>query len=239
MSTALTGTGPQVVAQVLLSSSSDQLHRIGEMVHSSDGRVYRYCKAGGTALVAGKLQQSQVEITGDQNLTAVAAAAGDTALVSTTTVTITANEYAGGYAIITVTPGVGIQYLISGHAAFTTAAPTLTLSDPIVVALTTSSRIDLVHNPYLAVIISPTTATSGPVGVAVHAVVASEFGWLQVGGTAAVLTDGATAVGNFVSVSGSIAGAVIDATHVAEGAVGNALSGIADTEYGPIKLTLI
>ena len=239
--TQLTGTGPAVVAQPIFSSSSDKLHALGELTHGNDGRVFRFCKAGGTALVVGKLQSSEAEITGDQGLTAVAAAVGDLSIASTTTVTITADEYAEGWAIISVTPGVGLQYHISGHIAYTTAAPTLTLSNSsaIQVALTTTSRFDLVHNPYSAVIVSPTTYTSGPVGVAVHPLVTLEYGWLQVGGVASILQDGATAVGNFVSASKTIVGATIDLTHVSEAPVGTAMSGIADTEYGPIKINLI
>jgi len=233
--TQLTGTGPQVVAQGIFSSSSTQLHRLGELVHSNDGRAYRYCLAGGTTLVPGKLQQAKAETTANQDLTAVAAAIGDTTLVSTSTVTVTANQYAGGYAIITVTPGQGYQYLIKGHAAFTAAAPTFTLDDKINIALTTSSRIDLVENPYSAVIVNPTTATSAPVGVAVYPVTNAEYGWLQVGGVATILSDGGSTVGTNVSASNATAGAV-EAAVTAQAAIGIAVSGVATTEYGAFKL---
>lgn len=239
-STQLTGSGPQVVAQPLLSSSTTQLHNLGELVQANDGRSYRYALAGATALVAGKLQQASAQVTGDQNLTAVAAAVGDTALVSTSTVTVTANQYANGYAIITVTPGVGYQYKISGHAAFTAEAPTFTLADPIQVALTTSSRIDIIKNAFDSVIVNPAAATSAPIGVAVYPVAIASYGWLQVLGTAAVLADGAITTGTTLIASNAVAGAVEPGADAADlqAVVGYAVSGIADTEYGAVKLII-
>lgn len=233
-STQLTGS-IKVVAQGLFSESSTQQHVLGELVFANDGRAYRYAKAGGTALAVGKLQQSSAQDTGTQNLTAVAAAVGDFSIASTSTVTITANEYADGYAIITVTPGVGYQYKISGHAAYSAAAPTLSLCDSIQVALTTTSRIDLVRHPMASVIVNPATASSSPVGVAVYPVTAAYFGWLQVAGVATILSDGGSTVGTNVSASNATAGAV-EAAVTAQAAIGVAVTGVATTEYGAFKL---
>lgn len=236
MTTSLTGI-VNVVAQGIHSESSAQLHNLGETVFSNDGRAYRYCKAGATALVKGKLQQSSAEDTATQNLTAVAAAIGATEVSASTTVTITANEYSGGYVVVTVTPDQGSQYLIKGHAAYTAAAPTLTLSDPLLVAWTTGTRIDLVRNPYASIVVNPTTLTSAPVGVAVYNITAAYFGWLQVGGIATILSDGGDAVGSDVVASNATAGAVEDAASSgAQPIVGTAITGVATTEYGAYKL---
>lgn len=223
-----------------MSSSATQLHRLGEKVVDNSGRVFRYCKAGGTALVPGKLQQSSAEDTGTQDLTPTATAIGATTLTTSSTVTVTANEYAGGFVVVTKTPGQGYMYRIKSHPAATAAAVTLTLEDPIQVALTTNSRIDLVRNPYSAVIVNPTTLTSTPIGVAVYPVAASEFGWIQTGGITNILADGANAVGAAVVASNGVAGAVEDAA--APGAqgpqIGASITGAADTEYGAVLLTL-
>lgn len=205
---------------------------------TSDGRSFRYCLAGATALVVGNLQQAQAEATDSQNLAVAAAAIGDLSIVTTTTLTVTANEFAGGWAVISVTPGVGYQYRIRSHPAVTAAALTLTLEDPIQVALTTGSRVDLVHNPYRSIIVQPTTVTSSTVGVAVNNITAAQYGWLQNGGVGVCLTDGATSVGQQVTNSGTIAGAVIDAASTTRAIVGCAVTGIADTEYGAILLNL-
>lgn len=236
MSTFL--TGPVVVAaQTLHSSSADKYHMLGELVFANDGRAYRYCKAGAVALVAGKLQQSSAEDTNLQNLTAVAASVGDVSISASTTVTVDANEYAEGWVLVTVTPGVGRQYKVKGHIAYAAAAPTFNLFDSVAVALTTTSRLDLVRNPYFKVIVNPTTLTSSPIGVAVHPVAIGEFGWLQVAGIANVLADGANAVGANLVASNGTAGAVEDAAAPGgQPLVGIAHTGAADTEYGAVKL---
>jgi len=240
MSTDLTGSGPEVVGQPIHSSFTTAAHKTGELVHANDGRVFRYCLNGAATMLAGRLQQRQAEIIGDQNLAAVAAAIGDVEFVSTDSVTVDANEYIGGWVMVTVTPGEGRQYQIRQHDAFSGAAPTFLLDDPIEVALTTSSKVDLVHNPYNDVVIYPQTATGGPVGISVHPIVIAEYGWLCVGGVASCLVDSTAVVGLAVSAAdGSITGAVDDVTHATEAPVGIALTGIADTQYGPIKVNLI
>lgn len=230
----------QISPQDIFTESSISQTSLGALAVTADGRRFRYVKAGGTALVVGKLQQCSAETTAWENLTAVAAAVGDTSIAASTTVTLTANQLAGGYAIITVTPGVGYTYGIGGHAAFTAAAPTIQLTDPVQVALTTTSRIDLVPSPYSAIIVNPATATGIPVGVAVKAITAAYFGWVQTGGVGAVLADGAITVGTNVIASNAVAGAIEPAADAADlqATVGEAMTGIADTEYGAVMLTL-
>lgn len=240
--TQLTGTGAVVVAQGIFQESADRLHALGELTHTNDGRAYRYCEAGGTALVAGNLQQSSVEDTGDQDLAVAAAAVGAREIVTTSTVTVTANQYANGFALITVTPGLGHIYKISGHAAATTAVVTLDLADAIEVALTTASRVDLIQNPFANVILNPATPTSAPIGVAVTALPADQFGWLQVLGPACVEAETAIAVGNQVVADDADAGCVAptaDGANELDAHVGVALTGIADGEFGAIRLALL
>lgn len=239
--TQLTGTGPVVVAQGLFVDSADKLHNLGEKVYSNDGRAYRYCKAGGTALAAGKLQQASAQDTGDHNLAIAAAAVGATSITTTGTVTVTANQYADGFVGIADDAGEGYIYAISGHAAATAAAFTINLKDSIKVALTTSTTIDLIKNPYDSVIINPTTISSSPSGVAVIALTASQFGWLQVEGPANVLIDGTGTVGTDVVASDNVAGAVeVVADGIPEilSVVGTLMVAATDTEYGLVHLRL-
>lgn len=230
----------QVAGQKIFSSSSNQLHTLGELMVTPDGRKFRYARAGASALVPGTLVQAPAQTTGVQDLTPTATAIGALEITTSSTVTVTANQFAGGYVLVTVTPGQGYQYRIKSHPAATSAAVTLTLEDPIQVALTTSSRIDLVANPYNGVIINPSTATSSPVGVAVFPIAASGFGWVQTGGPANILADGAITVGINVIASNATAGAVEAGADAADlqASVGIALTGIATTEYGAIQVTL-
>lgn len=115
---------------------------------------------------------------------------------------------------------------------------TLTLDDPILVALTTSSKIDLL-NPCSGVIVNPTTATSAPIGLAVYPVAAAEYGWVQTFGPGVCLADGTVVVGTSLDASNGTAGAVeAHAEAGVQATVGHALTGIATTEYGLIKVML-
>lgn len=237
------GSDLLITALDLTANTSTQQHNLGERAVTNDGRAFRYVKAGASDLVPGKLQQSPAEITNHENLTPSAASVGDTSITVTLGATLaTANQYANGWAVVTVTPGQGYQYKIKSHpAAAQSASLTLQLVDPIQVALTTSSRIDLVQNPYSGVILNPATATSAPIGVAVYPITASQYGWVQVGGPASVLADGAVTVGNLVVASNGTAGAVenaVNASTEAQAVVGCALTGIATTEYGLVDLLL-
>lgn len=228
---------PQDLYDITSANSSSDVTQLGALATTGDGRYYRFVTAGGTALVPGKLQQSSAEVTANENLTAVAASIGATTLVSTSTVTVTANQYTGGYALITTGTGAGYFYQIGTHAAFTAAAPTFNLVDPILVAIDTTSRIDLIANPYASVIVNPATASGMPVGVAVAATPASGYGWVQTKGVANVLADGAITVGTAIVASNAVAGAVEPLTGVQQ-IVGTAVTGISTTEYGAINLNL-
>ena len=223
----------------LSSNTATPMTTIGSKAVSSDGRAFRYVKAGATALVPGKLQQAPAEVTNHQNLVPSAAAIGDTSVTVTLGATAaTANQYAGGWLVGTETPGEGQQYKIKSHpAADASATLVLTLEDPLVVALTSSSHLDLVPNPYNGVIVNPTTASSSVVGVAVFAITAAQYGWIQVSGPANTLADGALTVGTSLVASNAVAGAVEAATG-AQAVVGIAMTGIADTEYGMVDLSI-
>src|SRR5262249_22453603 len=88
--------------------------------------------------------------------------------------------------------------------------------DPIQVALTASSRVGLVHNPYKNVIVNPTTATAAVCGVAGYIITATQYGWLTTWGPASVLINGTLGVGIAVVISATTAGAVDVAAVAAE-----------------------
>lgn len=227
---------PQDLFDVSGGSTNDGTN-LGGLATTGDGRYFRWALAGASALVPGKLQQAPAEVTGNENLSFAAASAGATQITSSSTVTVTANQYAGGWVVVTNTAGQGYQYQIGSHAAASSAVVTLNLVDPLIVAITTGSHIDLVANPYNGVIVNPATATANPVGVAVAATPAAGYGWIQVRGIATVLADGAVTVGTNVVASNAIAGAVEPATGV-QALVGIAATGIADTDYGAVNLTI-
>lgn len=210
---------------------------LGALATTGDGRHYRYMIAGASALVPGKLQQCSAEVTGNENVAMAAAAIGATSITTTGNVTVTANQLTGGYAMITTGTGAGYQYQIGTHAAFSSAAGTFNLVDPIVVALDTTSKVDFIQSPYNGVILNPASASGFPVGVAVAAIPATYSGWVQTRGVTNVLADGAITVGTALVASNGTAGAVEPLTGVQQ-IVGTAVTGISTTEYGSVNLML-
>jgi len=218
---------------------------LGTRGYTSDGRIFRYAKAG-EALTAGLVLQAPGEVTNHQGLTPTAAVAGSTSVTVTLGATAaTENLYAEGYLLVTTTPGNGIYYRIKGHqAAALSSSLTLQLSDPVKVAITTASRIDLVKNPYSKVVAYPETGfTSSPVGVACLAMTSGYFGWIQTGGPGMVKADadGAVTVGKKLVTSNATAGCVENCADGAESAlidIGDALTGIASVEYGMAMLRI-
>lgn len=196
----------------LYDSSATAQHALGTRMEDGNGRVFRYAKAGGVALVAGNVVQGPAQVTTHQVMTPSAAALGATSVSATLGATnaVVADQYAGGFLVVDTTPGNGYAYQIQSHpAAAASAACVFTLAEPIKVALTTSSRVSLAQNPYNGVIASPTTLTGPPVGVAVHPAAAGEYCWIQTSGICPVLCAGTPGVGLAVGVPGSAAGAVV------------------------------
>jgi hypothetical protein len=217
-------------------------HALGDVMHTSDGREYRYVLAGASNLVVGNLIQGPAQDTANQSVVVAAAAIDATSVTTTGNVTVTANEYAGGYVVVTGEAGTGRGevYKIKSHPAATAAVVTLTLEDPITTALSATTQIDLVKNPYSGVIQYPTTASGAVVGVAVNNITAARYGWIQTRGIAAVLADGALTVGGTVVASNNTAGAVEDGADATDlqAIVGVAATGVATTENGAVFLTI-
>lgn len=218
-------------------------HELGAIGVSPDGRTFRYCLNNSTnAMVAGELQQGRAEDTGDQSLLMAAAAIGATQVTTVGTVTVTANQYANGYIVFTAEGGTGngLYYKIKSHPAATAAVVTLTLYQPLEVAITTATQADLVPNLYDGVIQYPTTASSAPAGVAVTAAAASTYTWLQRGGPGLVLADasGAITVGAAVTASNQTAGSCEDGDTDTQPIIGYAMTGIAQAEFGLVDLKL-
>jgi hypothetical protein len=201
------------------TSSSTQIHELGRRAVTKDGRVFRYSQAVADT-VAGSVYQSTAPLPNHLARTSPIVAVGATSFTFTPGNTAgAANLYAEGYLQVDTTPGNGYTYQVSGHAAITAStAFTLNLmpSDPIQIALTGSSTVGLVHNPYKNVIVMPTTATAAVAGVAGYIITTAQFGWLQTWGPASVLINGTPGVGIAVVISATTAGAVDVATVGAE-----------------------
>lgn len=202
------------------TSQTAQVAGLGSRATTKDGRVFHYASAGGADLIAGNVQQSAAPIANHLARTAPVVAIGATSFTFTPGATVgAANLYAEGYLQVDTTPGTGYTYLVAGHAAIASStAFTLNLvaSDAIQVALTGSSTVGLVHNPYKNVIINPTTATAPVAGVAGYIITSTQYGWLQTWGPCSTLINGTPGVGIGVVISATTAGAVDVAAVAAE-----------------------
>lgn len=224
-------TGDDAAAQDTWNTNvvtTTQRHPLGTIAISKDGRVFRYGSAGASDLVVGNIVQSAAPIANHLALTSAAQAIGDGSIGKPIVVTPgatagAANLYAEGTLMIDTTPGNGYTYRISGHPAIVASTAFNLYLDPdetIQVALTSSSRYGLHHNPYKTVIQAPTTVTAmacgGVVSIITGNSVSENYGWLQTRGPFAGLINGTPAVGTGLVTSATTAGALDVAAVAAE-----------------------
>ena len=207
-----------------IRTEADSTHNIAEKVVTSD-RVFRYAKAG-EALTASYLAV-QDTIVAEITMAVIAGAKGEKHIHFTNAAnTTTAGDYDGGYAIVSYGTGIGQTYKIERMAALTSGGTSVVYLDhPIVTALDTTSKLDLVKNLYMDVMMTA-TATLQPAGVPLVAVTAdNDYCWLQTRGICGVYSDGTIAAGSGAENDGSAAGAVdviVEADYVVNPLVGRA-----------------
>ena len=241
--TNLTGF-PQIAAQGIWEENSTAQHDIGSYIETADGRGFRYTKCGGTATVAGKVYQSSaldatnLQVSGGFTPSADVAIGGTEITVSDS-ITLTADQLAGGYMSIVVTPGQGYLYKIKGNTAVTAAASAvITLDDPLQIAITTASNFIMTPHPYSGIVIEPGTPTGVIAGVAHRVLTAAYYGWIQTKGVASVLFTGtgvaSEAVGSLQGGTSGSAAPAIAATNILGYHVATGITG----EYALIYLTI-
>src|SRR3990167_6784407 len=165
-------------------------HALGTIGVTPDGRKFRYARAGAGALGAGDVVQSPAEVTGNQSRIVAADAIGATSITTTDTLTTTAVQFVDGCIIVTgeASTGTGHIYRIKSHPVVAGAVCTFQLYDKIKVALTATTQVDIVANPYRGVITWPATQTGSAIGVAFVAAPIDFYTWVQTGGVASVLS---------------------------------------------------
>lgn len=233
-----------VAAQGIWDESASALHNLGSYIETADGRGFRYAKIGSLATVAGKVYQgTPLDATNLQPSGGLGVAAnqaiGDTSITISTSITLTANQLAGGYLSVDVTPGQGFLYKIAGNTAVTGAAnAVITLADPLQVALNTSSKVIVSQHPYSGLVIEPGTPTAAIAGVAHRVTTALYYSWIQTRGAASVLFTGTGVAGKAVgSLSGGTSGSAapcIAATNIIGYHMATGITG----EYALVFLTL-
>jgi hypothetical protein len=229
-------------AQPVFVQSATKKEEVGTLRILKDGRGYRYAKAGGSALAAGKLALSAAVAADVMNeACANAHAIGDIQFAETiTSATYAADYFAGGYLQINDATGEGHQYKIDSSTAVAAAtAITLSLAETIRVALVAAtSEFTLVHSPWMAVVESATLGN--PAGITPHVVTAAYYYWIQTKGLALALSGNSDAVGKPVfqgtTTAGSVNGADTASYYPQVGIV-MGTAGVSG-EYKPIMLNI-
>lgn len=210
---ALLGSQDVQVGGANFVSSATPLFELGARGYTRDGRVFRYVLSGTSALVAGEVIQSPATIAGHLTLTVnttSGTAIGATTISLTCGSTVAVGFYNQGHLIVASGAGQGLTYQINNHPAVSTGATgafKLYDEDGLAVAITTTSTVSLIANKYSGVIQAPvTTATGVVVGVATYAIAATQYGWLQTWGIAAVRGGDTNALGSAIDGVASTAG---------------------------------
>lgn len=212
--------GPVGMGADMFSYGTKQLHPLGTMAITRDGRIFRYATAGAVALVEGNLVQGFAKLPNHLALTSAAQAIGDGGQGRPIVVTPgatggAANLYAEGFLNVDTTPSNGYAHRIAGHALITASVAFNLFLDPddlLQVAFTTATRYGLHGNPWCNVIQCPTTITARVAGFVVSPIpantVAQNYGWILTRGPVSALINGTPAITSPVANSATTAGAV-------------------------------
>ena len=224
------------------AESSTQLFPLGSMLHYGNN-VYRYGLNGGTAITAGKLVAHQAQDSNHLNMTATSAvSAGETAIsVETGGNDLTLNEYADGYLWANDVNGEGQTMRVKSNPAHDHSddpSVVITTYDPLVTALTTSSQLSLIHNPYSQVVVAPTAEAGAVMGATVIDMTADYYGWFTVSGPQALLTEGTLVLGHNCMRSDTTAGAVEPSSGSTLVNIGQVMAVNATTEYSLIWMNI-
>lgn len=221
-----------------------QIPELGVRSVTGDGREFRYVSAGASNLIVGQLQQAAGPQSNYVDVTAIAAAAGAvtvTLTVSTGTAVV-ANQFSGGYYTTygTVANGGGQILAISSNTAVSSSGTTITigLSDPVVTAITTSATVNILPPAYAALIQVPSTVTGKVAGIAVGALTATYYGWVQVKGVANALISGTPAIGTGLSAPNSGTAGALQVTAATLMDIATNLKTGTDGRYGPVDLLI-
>lgn len=224
--------------------SATQLHKLGTIVETNDGRTFRYTQNGAVNLAGGLVTVTPAKVANHTNIAVAVAAVVGTRNVQVTVgaTAVTQGQYDGGYLTVNDGAGIGLSYRISGTPVIGSAGTgTIVLEEPVVVALTTSSKVTLTPNPWSNAIVHPgSAATFFCSGDTDTAVLATNYYWSQTSGMTSTLSDGIVAKGvGAVLTSNAVAGAIFtEASGTLSQRVATAVEATVDTKYYPVYLTL-
>ena len=228
--------------------TSDQKQRLGTRAVLPDGRVFHYAQNSSAAITsAGQIVDGIAAVGAhDGDLATAALAAGSLTATTTTSLTVTKDQYKDGYLFVNDNAAQGEVYRIKSNTAVSSAAGCeITIDEPdgFRTAFTTSTEFGLMYSPYkgVKVIDGDGTMTTGAVGVTTIPVTASYYCWLQTSGPAAVFSGAVVYIlGDAIGVSqasGETGKADLWDSDEDTRAIGTSMGVVSvDTEYGWVIL---
>lgn len=219
---------------------------IGQLGQTSDSRMFRYAKAGGT-LVAGRITEG-LAITANYANRALttSAAANQNQVTIVLGTTATQDQFLGQWLVVNDNTGQGQgAYYITGNTAATAGNSNTTVVsikgflNVAISSTATATDVTIIPNLYSSVIEHTAVITLVTAGAPIIAVTSGNYHWQQVGGMASILSDGTITKNAQGIPSDATAGAVeirVDATIIQP--VGYAPEATTTTDYTPFVLTL-
>lgn len=218
----------------------------GQIGETWDGRKFVFAQNGAVQLGAGLLTMTTGSAVVSNHLgrtLSTAQAVGSTTVaVPLGATAATLNQYSYGYLVVVSGTGKGQLVRIKGNtAAASSGTTTVTLFDPLFVALDTTSVVSLYVHPASSVVVSTTSSQFQIIGSTLLTVPISNYFWAQVQGIASVQNNGGIAANTGVVPSATTAGNVdaeVASTitqRVGFGAYGTAST---TTQYQPIVLSI-
>lgn len=178
-------------------AEATQRYVLGTKYETWDGRVFRYAKAGGTALVQAYMTQTAVKDSKFVEIaqTSHAQSVGSTEItvLCTTGSAAGENDFSGGWLVCNkVSPAVlgDIYGIISSKLQSTDTLLDLTLDCPWRNAMLATGEISLNYSQFFKTVVVPaTTITAPPAGVPLCPVPIGYYYWSQVKGPAPIVVD--------------------------------------------------
>jgi len=227
------------------AESSTQLFPLGSRLDWGD-RAFVYVQMDG-AVTAGKLIQQTASIVANHSqctaTAAVAAGAYEISIETQGDTDLTADLYADGYLIVNDDAGQGQSFKIRSHPAHdhtADASVVISVYEPVVTALATSSELTLTKNPWKDVIVAPAAETGAVIGATNIDMTDDYYGWLQVRGPKAMLAGETLVLGHQLMRSDADAGAVMpnNSDDLCQ-MIGTVMaSTVVDTEYALCMLSI-
>lgn len=208
------------------TTNASKSYPLGTRMHTQGQRVFRYARAGSSALTIGRVMQIALQ---DFEVRNISVTSPPFALYQNTLFftlpndirrrLIAADDYADGMAYVISGTGAGYIYPIVGNTAFSgNTTPggqsplRLTFDFPTQTIIDSTSRFTLVKNKFDSVLLATTARLVA--GVTTVAVPANRYFWLQTGGPCLVLQQDELLDNLPVTASNLTRGAVEAATHV-------------------------